>query len=375
MRRSTLIIIIFVIAAAVVVGASQFLRSQPPLDVTVAVSPLIEGWAKQAADSFNATEPVVNSTRRVRLAIQVVDDLSVWSDDAQTRWTTETHPAAWIPAASASVSYADRYPLQVSSPSLAKTLLAWGGFRTYMSLLTADNPTASLTWAQVAAAVTAESWSNLPGGESLSGYVVLAFNRPNRSMAGLAVLLSGAADFFSTPSVSGSQINANDFRNWIAPVLQSVPNYNTLGRSAAETMASRGESVGQIALLPESEWLANLRGQLTASGGLLISYPDYPFVFDFPMVVWTGDSGDDSAAMRAAADLFRSWLLAPSQQNALAAYGLRDADGSAGIGSGSLFQSGQNYGIVSAPTLSDPVEMPARSEVQRLLSWVGTVVR
>ena len=80
MRRSTIVVIVFVVAAALVVGVSQFLRAQPPLELTVAVSPLAERWVRTAVEQLNATQPIIASTRRLRFTFTPVDDLGLWGD-------------------------------------------------------------------------------------------------------------------------------------------------------------------------------------------------------------------------------------------------------------------------------------------------------
>jgi hypothetical protein len=102
MRRGPVIVLIFILVVAAVIGASQFMRAQPPLEITVAVSPLAGTWVGSAANNFNATNALVNGTRRVQVKVTTIDDLAVWSDAGQSQWLT-THPTAWIPASSASI--------------------------------------------------------------------------------------------------------------------------------------------------------------------------------------------------------------------------------------------------------------------------------
>src|SRR6187549_534850 len=106
MRRGTVVVIIFLLVAAAIIGASQFLRSQPPLELLVAVSPLAEDWAREAVESFNQGDVLVNGTQRVHFSVQVVEDTQVWREEGRVTWTRDSHPDAWLPASSASLSYA-----------------------------------------------------------------------------------------------------------------------------------------------------------------------------------------------------------------------------------------------------------------------------
>lgn len=365
MRRGTIVVIVFVVLAAIVVGASQFLRSQPPLEITVVVSPLAEAWVRSAAESFNASSPVVNATRRVQVRVVVQDDMNVWSDDGVSQMQ-DAPPAAWIPATSISLQYASRLPFEVVEESVAKTLLVWGGFSDRVDALT-DGGTRPLDWTDVAAAADAGRWANIDGGNGAWGNINLAFSRPTGSMSGLAMVFSGAAAFADDPVVSSATANGTDFRNWVTPILDSVPNYNTLGTSVAQRLASNGVSLASVALLPESEWINNLRGTLVdANNPIRLSYPAYPFVFDFPLARWQGLAADDNAAV----DAFAAWLLAQHPEN----YGLRPADGVVPE-TARLFTEAENYGVQPEVVLTQTVTMPARAETQRVQVWLGTIVR
>ncbi|RMG82840.1 MAG: hypothetical protein D6712_14010, partial [Chloroflexi bacterium] len=103
MRRATVVLLIFLLIVGGIIGSSLVLRNQPPLEFTIAVHPLAAEWVREAVNDFNASEPLVNSTRRVRANIITIEDLDVWLDSPN--WTRTNHPAGWIPASSASVTY------------------------------------------------------------------------------------------------------------------------------------------------------------------------------------------------------------------------------------------------------------------------------
>ncbi len=241
----------------------------------------------------------------------------------------------------------------------------WGGFADRVAALT-DGGSHPLDWDDVARAVAAQRWANIPGANASWGNVTLAFSRPNRSLSGLTVLFSGAGAFGKQLTLNGSTLQSTDYRNWIAPILSSVPNYNTLGASVAGTLASRGASVGEIALLPESEWLNQLHGNLIASANpIQLSYPTYEFSYDFPLARWQGMTADENAAVAA----LGSYLLGSQPET----YGLRPASGSP-ASTARLFAQAVDYGAQLAPDLSQVVQAPPRTETQRLLSWVGTAL-
>ncbi|MCB9450071.1 MAG: substrate-binding domain-containing protein [Anaerolineaceae bacterium] len=364
MRRGTIFVVLFVVIALGVIAASQFLRSQPPLEVTIAVSPLAEGWLRDAVNAFNATNPLVNTTR-IQIKLTLIEDMKVWSEDRP--WTTADHPAAWIPASSASVGYAgdNGLPFQLVTPSLARTPLVWGGFTSRLAVL--DVPASGLDWAQVVAAADAESWANL-GGSSDWQFVKLAFARPSGQISGLAVLFSGAATYHQSASLDNAMLRDTAFREWLAPVIASVPNFNTLGADPAAAMG-RGPSTAEIAFLPEVQWLNNLNGLLTNTDSFAFSYPAYQFMLDFPLARW--DDNGTTAEQRAAVDALRNWLTTESQQQRTVAFGLRPA-ASEPDGGATLFSAAIPYGIQYQPDYGQLIQAPQRGDAQGLIQWFNT---
>ncbi len=367
MKRGTIFLVIFVLIVGALIAASQFIGNQPPIEVTIAVSPLAEDWARASADAFNDADQRINSTRRVQVNIIVEDDLNVWSRGGSAEWTTTDHPDGWIPASSMSIDYANsgNIPMETVTASTAKTLLVWGGYAERVNLLTDGSP---LTWADVQRAADTASWSAL-GGQANWQFVNLAYGLSDQSISGFGVLLSGAAAFNETSIITGSS-NSRNFRDWLEPVVEAVPNFNTIGGDVAQFVA-RGPSNADIGLAPESQWVQNLSG-LTSSGDFVFSYPAYPVVFDFPVAAWTGVEPDTD--LRAAVEAFGNWLLTGTQQASAAEFGLRAADGSVPPAA-ALFTAAEPFGIALTPAIDDPVQAPNASEANSLIQWFSTVRR
>lgn len=366
MRRGTVIVLIFVTLAAVVVGLGQFLQSQPPVEFTLVVSPLAADWARDAVTRFNDTTPVVNATQRVLFNVTTLDDVAVWQDTAG--WTPDNRPAAWLPASSVSVAYSPRFDVVV--PSLARTPLVWGAYRSRAAVVTGRGAR-PLDWDAVQAAAVAESWAALDGGRPEWRFVKLAFQRPDQTMSGLVALFTAAADFANAAAVTGSAVRDSAFRAWLEPVIASVPSFQTLGADPAAAMA-RGPSTVEIALLPESLWLKNLNG-LVSSEAVVFAYPQFQFVLDFPLAAWANAAevtDTERAAVRALAD----WLAAPARQMTLPTYGLRPAQVEP-TRDAQLFTAAVPYGISLEPDYGQAVQAPARTEAQGLIQWFNTVQR
>jgi len=113
--------------------------------------------------------------------------------------------------------------------------------------------------------------------------------------------------------------------------------------------------------------LTNLSGNLVESRNpIRLSYPAYEFVFDFPLARWQDMTTDEDAAVAA----FGQWLLGQPPE----AFGLRPASG-VPAQTARLFSAAVDYGIQFSPDLSKTVQAPPRTDTQRLLLWVSSVVR
>lgn len=356
MRRGTIIVVIFIVLAAAVVGVSVFLRSQPPLEFTVTVNPLAEGWLRDAAASFNASNPTINGTQAVRVAIQPQDEAQIALGESAA-WSSQSHPAGWIPAAAFALDYARSrgLPFEMLQASVAQTPLVWGGFSDLVANATHDGAE-PFDWPAVNEAVASQP-------------VRLAFRSPSATIDGFAVLLSGAAALADDPVITRSSLRSPEGRAWLESTLQAVPNTTTLGASAAQTMAARGPSVGGLALLPESEWLTNLRGQLVSSSDpVQLAYPAYTVQFTFPCAAWNDPSAQEpgAAGRVRAVDAFCAYLLTPAQQANAARFGLRPADGVVTEAMAALFTAAEAYGAQLELPPMTMVQAPGRSDSQLL---------
>lgn len=364
MRRGTIFIIIFVLIAAVVIGANQFFGAQPAVEITLAVDPLVQPWAQDAVNAYNATAPTF-AGRRVQFRLILTEDLTVWK--GQQNWKPENHPDGWIAASSLSVQYArdNGLPLATLADSLGRTPLVWGGYVDRVGVMTESN-TAPFDWAAVEKAARAVRWSAI-NGQSDWGFVKLGFPQPESKIAGLAALFSAAASFSNSSALDQNALLAQPFRDWLLPVLEAKPSF--FGRGDIGDQMNSGPSTIEIALLPEVSWLNKLPGLLTYDSRFRFSYPSYQFQLDFPLSAWQDAQTADYK--RAAFDGLRSWLVAPAQQAKLPTYGLRPATGEPEP-TASLFAAGQPYGILIEPDYGQAVQPPARTDVTGLLQYVAS---
>lgn len=360
MKRGTIILILFVLIAVGIVGASLFLQNQPPIEITVAVDPLAEDWLRQMVDDFNASDTLINNTRRVQVNLQVISDLEVWSSASRSQtWTAQQHPDAWIPSASISVDYTSS-PFTVVQPSLVQTPLVISAYSSRAAVLTDGAP---LRWDDIFQAAETQSWSAL-GGQANWQFVNIAFTLADSEMCGLATLYSAAAAVNDTPTLNSGAIRGS-FYDVFEPVIESVPNFNSIGSDVAAFVA-RGTASADIGIAPENVWLKGLSG-LVNNEPVVFSYPEYTFMFDFPLAMW--DDANTTSDTRAAVTAFGNWLLEPAQQATAVTYGLRPVQGSVPQ-TARLFADAQQYGIVFDLPDNPLIQPPSSAtDTQGLISW------
>lgn len=362
MRRSTLVFALFVILIAGIIGYNTFLKQQPPIEVVIAVDPMIEEWAKSLADKFNAKDVLVNNgTTKVRIRIDASkNDVTVWQGKAN--WTTDNHPSAWFATSGASLAYApSNLPFRVVAPSLARTPLVWGGFTSRVALITQSNAQV-LDWQAVQQACSAQRWANI-GGQTNWGNINMGVDWATSSMGGYGALLSLSAHYQNSDQVDRIALTQDDFLAWFTPIEDAIQNSERLGESSASAMASRGASVADFALLPEVDWLRNLNN-LNNQETMVFAYPAHNVVLDFPLALW--DDTQTTTIEREAVQAFADYVLSAEGQQSARDFGLRPVTGEP-TDTDALFVTAVPLGIVLEPNYGAIVTAPDRNTADQLL--------
>ena len=382
MNRSRMAFVVIVGAAIVVVlggvlanqlgqeDSTQTTGNETPVSaqtnrITIAASPLAEDWIREAAQAYNSQRRRVNG-QLVELTIVAQDSLPVWTSAGV--WTAANHPLVWIPEMGQAVEYANQNGLLFTllHPSLASTVLAWGTTADRALVLTQQFTT--LDWHAVQQASATAEWSALGGPEEWGRFFKPGFAPPDRYTSGMAALLVAAAEFHSQPLLDAAALNDPALTDWLKPVFQSIPSLTNLGANPAENIAARGMSIADVALLPESDWLANYASLKAKLGSLTLAYPAYQVWFDFPVALWDGPetTDQDRAAAQDVVDFLSS---ADQQRQAAARYGLRQPDGIPAVST--LFD--QAGALSSAPT-GESIQLPTdRSDLIPFVNrnWVA----
>lgn len=373
MNRSRLVFLIIVGAALLLVGGGILLdqldqqssssgdsgegETNPAtaISLTVAVSPVAADWIDEAAQAYNGERRRIDG-RVVEIRVTRQDSLPVWNGPGV--WSVRDHPVIWIPETRGAVDYANEIGMHfaVRQPSLASTVMMWGAPADRAQVLTGEFGT--FDWTSVQQASSALSWDAI-GGEADWGFFKPGFAQPDRYMIGAAALLIATAEFHGQPDLSAALLDDPALIDWLKPVVESVPNFATLGVYPAQVIATRGTSVADVALLPESEWLANYQSLTAKVGALTLVYPAYQVWFDFPFVVWDGAETTEQA--QAAADDFLDFLLSDQPQHQAAAFGLRGADGLPA--DTALFDEATFAGATATRPPGESIQLPSRNDI------------
>lgn len=371
MSRSRIVFLLIIAVAIGLVVAGQVIQrlptpptptSRPPLAVEVAVNPLAYDWISEQATAFNKQNVQVEG-QVIQVTVTARDSIDVWRGSI---WSSFSHPTAWIPEASFVLDYAadNGIKYETLTPSVASTALVWGIFADRAKAL---GP--SPDWDSIQQAAVKGSWKDLGGQESW-GFVKLAFPLPQKSTQGFAVLLSAAASYSKKGQITSQMTADSQFQSWFKPMIDAVPSFTTLGQMPAATLASRGSSVADFALLPESEWLLYL-DRIKSREPLQFAYPAYNVIFDMPLAIWSG--AETTAGDRLAVRQFADFLVQVNPQKAAARFGLRPAKVNLSETDLTLFQAGVAAGLTLDAVPGNPISVPPHSSALGLLSWFQTL--
>jgi hypothetical protein len=301
-QNRTLFFIIIGLAVVAVVGMVLIrpLVAEPlnlptsPQEITiqVVVAPSIKPWVDRAAQDFNQANPKTQ-----------VETISAENLIPESEFTASTPqaipPAAWLAEATFVVHMASNSADFNDLRSVASTSLAWGAFKNRQDEF--SQKYGGLTWEAL--------HSNAIEPDSMLKVVIAS---PRNTAEGLAALISATAAHLNTQSLSSA--NASSAEPWLTETLkESARTSLNLGPKPAEALATRGASIGDAGILTLASW---------RSAGLQ-NRPDFSItplqpnvILDYPFAIWAGNQATPESQQAAAA--FRDFLLAETQQSALA---------------------------------------------------------
>ncbi len=364
----TFIVILFVIISLGIVGLGYIQRNQTtptatPLELTLLANPMAHAWITNAVAQFNQSDRRLMDNVIITIEVNPtpMDDMTAWRE----AWNDTTRPDIWLASSSLAVAYRGHPFMVEDSVVLAKTPMIWVASVLAYDAIT-QNGDQPLDWGTVQPAALAGTWANF-GVNSLQGNVNIAFAPPDSSLNGLMVLYGAQAYYSRSLNLNAVSVS-QDFLSWLAPIVDSVPNFNTIGTDVATFMLTRGTSVN-IALMPEAQLLTQI-GAFMRNRPVQISYPEYPMVFDFSLTWWddNGVEADMRQARIRAIETFANWLLEPAQQSQLSQYGLRPINLPIGEND-TLFHQGVDMGIVYDPLLDPYLIQATNARGSQLLTW------
>jgi hypothetical protein len=363
------IVILFVLVSLGIAGLSYLRQNQPqpqatPLELTLTVNPMAHDWMTDAVTAFNQSDARLLDDVSITIILNTtpIEDITVWRGGT---WNDNNRPDMWLPSSSLSVNYAGYPFVDANSTALAKTPMIFIASTLAHNAIT-ENGARPMDWDVVQSASLAGTWANF-GANSLQGNVNIAFSPPDSTMNGLMVLYGGQA-YYNRALTFASATPNPEFLTWFAPIVDSVPNFNTIGDDVATFMLTRGSSVN-IGIMPEAQFL-NQVDTFIRNRAIVVSYPEYPVVFDFPLVWWdkVNLEANDQATRAQAIQAFVNWLLEPAQQAQLSQYGLRPLTLNI-TENDELFRKGVDVGIQYTPLIEPSLSEVNKSQASALFSW------
>lgn len=259
------------------------------VDITVAVSPQLEDWVRDAALDFNGRNSQVTVTIVSLKGLDAPQRLDLSKGD--------TLYDAWIAEADFVRQMARSVPYDQQGTSVAQTGLIWLSVAGRASL--PGNP----------------DWGSVHDVAQNNAQFRVALTSPRSSVEGLATYLSAAAAYHNRPTLDQNAVVDTGFARWMDEILIAVPDKN-------------GDPVNQLTRTPPSVdvgmVLQSELGKFNLSQ-FTQQIPVYNVIFNFPYLIRRGSTAPDAVDRERGAEIFRDFLLSAEQQNRLPATGLRPA--------------------------------------------------
>lgn len=376
MRRSQIVFFLIILSAMAIVAigfalqssndsndnnSSSDTSSNQPIALRVAVNPVIEPWIREAVEDYSRNNPRVKN-RPVTIQVISQDSLTVWQ--GESGWSVLNHPQVWIPEANYALQYVQEGNLglryTVLENTLVQTPIIWGAYQSRADVIL--NEYGSFNGKTIQQTAELGAWSNI-GGDSAWRFIKIGFSRPDSKDSGFAALLTLASAYAESPSLNNQLMNDSALWAWLGPLVDSVPNFSSLGADPADWMVNMRQSAIEIGLLPENQWLIHY-GDLSKIEPILLYYPENYLLLDFPFAIWDGQETTEEER-QAAAD-FGKFLLSEAQQRAAGEKGLRPAR-LTDLAQFTPFNTAANQ--VQLTLAGSPISLPGRAGALSLLRW------
>jgi hypothetical protein len=264
-------------------------QARQSVHLIVAVPPALEAWVRSSAQEFTSQNPLIS-----------MDIVPLKGADASQRLTAITgSPDVWIAESDWNRVVAGGIPFDATGTVVAQDFFTWAASKNSR----AGVPSA-LSWQALAqtAAANPQFRLGVP---------------PAGSVEGMSACLSAAGEYFQTDSVTAAQINDVAFRNWLAGLLQAVPD---LTRNPLDQITSRPPQVDAAFLLwSETRALNEQDFLFQAAEPVVLNYSL------FTRSTWKDVTAEEAGLRRSAAGKFLGFLLNAKAQSALKLYGLSTA--------------------------------------------------
>jgi ABC-type Fe3+ transport system substrate-binding protein len=342
--------------------------ARPPITITIWYSTEKREWLEAAKQQFQANTPTSNG-RPIQVQLKAMGSPEIAQRVTGQDWKGETPPTAVSPASDIWLSI-NNVPVARAGAEAPRPLvlspLVVVGWEERAKVLWPNGP--KDLWHDLHDAIANEGgWKALGGSESW-GPVKFGHTSPLTSNSGAQTLILLAYAFHNKSSgLTSADVNNPDFLKWLAEIEGGVASFSDSTGTFMSDIATKGPSQYDFGVVYENLALQNMDAARQRQGqSLRIFYPPATLFSDHPFAVLDGAWAKPEE--RAAALVFRDFLLSANIQKLALQYGFRPSDPNVAItgdDSGNPFKKYADNGVQAA--IAQQAEVPPADVVNSLL--------
>ena len=342
--------------------------ARPPITITLWYSTEKREWLEAAKQQFDAAGLTTNG-RPIQVVLKGLGSPEIAQRVAEQNWGTDTPPTAVSPASDMWLSMFS-VPVAASGAEAPQPLVL--------------SPLVVVSWQERAQALWPQGpknfWSDLHdaiadsagwkahGGKEIWGPVKFGHTSPLTSNSGAQTLILLAYAFHNKSSgLTSADVNNPDFLKWLAEIEGGVASFGDSTGTFMSDIATKGPSQYDFGVVYENLALQNMDAARQRQGqSLRMFYPPATLFSDHPFAVL--DGAWVKPEERAAALVFRDFLLSANIQKLALQYGFRPSDPNVAITGddpGNPFNKYADNGVQT--TIAQHAEAPPADVMNNLL--------
>lgn len=346
--------------------------ARPPIVVTIWYSTEKREWLEAAKQQFEATTPT-SGGRPIQVQLKGLGSAEIVQRAASQDWRSDAPPTVISPASAMWLGM-EQLPVAASGAEAPQPLvsspLVVVGWEDRGKALWPNGP--QRFWNDLHDAILDPAFWKARGKE-IWGPVKFGHTSPLTSNSGAQMLLQLAYAYHNkSDGLTSADINDPEFAQWLGEIESGVPNVGDSTGTFMNDIVAKGPAEYNFGVVYENLALRSMDAAQQRQGQPLhIYYAPATLASDHPFAILNG--GWTKPEERAAAVVFRDFLLARSMQQLALQYGFRPTDPNVAITSDQAdnpFTKYASNGIQIA--LPPPAGIPSPEVVNSLLELWST---